>query len=78
MNNGIDYELGRLYTEMGEEDKASDQFELILSGGKGIRTNPSKGKGSISLRVSDFRSPHSVWERCDRLKPESGAYISAR
>lgn len=47
-----DYELGRLYADMGQNAKATEQFELVLSGGKGIKTNPNKAKGSISLRVS--------------------------
>lgn len=39
---------------MSQRDKAIEQFEVVLAGGKGIKTNPNKGKGSISLRVELF------------------------
>lgn len=46
-----DYELGRLYADMGQNMKAAVQFEMVLNGGKAMETNP-KVKITLSLRVS--------------------------
>ncbi|KAK4049606.1 hypothetical protein OIO90_005365 [Microbotryomycetes sp. JL221] len=45
------YELGRLYSSMGDYKKAKYHLELVMSG-KGMELSPKKTKGKVSLQVS--------------------------
>ncbi|KDQ11354.1 hypothetical protein BOTBODRAFT_35437 [Botryobasidium botryosum FD-172 SS1] len=64
------FELGRLYACIGEEAKAREHIELVLSG-KHLETGPSKRKGKYSFENALLLRAHAAIELMDKAKDAS-------
>lgn len=48
------YEKGRLHASMGDKDRARAEFTIVMDG-KNLEISHKKGKGKVSLQVSNQR-----------------------